>query len=59
METIIKLIVDNGISVACVGYLMYFQLVTMRDISKTMKETVIALNGVNERLVDIEKKIGE
>ena len=58
MQDIIKLIVDNGISVACVGYLMYFQLVTMRDISKTMKETVIALNNVNERLLDIEKKIG-
>lgn len=58
MEEIIKLIVDNGISVACVGYLMYFQLVTMRDISTTMKETVIALNNVNERLLDIEKKIG-
>lgn len=59
MQDLIKLIVDNGISVACVGYLMYFQLVTMRDISKTMKETVVALNSVNERLVDIEKKIGE
>lgn len=59
MEQIFKLIVDNGISVACVAYLMYFQLVTMKDITKAMNQTVLALNSVNERLVDIEKKIGE
>lgn len=58
MEQIVKILVDNGIAVACVGYFMYFQLVTMKDITKVMNETVRALDNVNERLLDIEKKIG-
>ena len=55
MESIIKIIADYGISIVCVGYLMYFQIVTMRDIMKIMQETVTGLNNVNERLMDIEK----
>ena len=59
METIIKIIADYGISIACVGYLMYFQIVTMRDVMKIMQETVTGLNNVNERLVDIEKVLNK
>lgn len=59
MNEIIKVIVDNGVSVGCVVYLMYFNFVTMKDITKAMNQTVLALNSMNERLVDIEKKIGE
>lgn len=50
MEELINLIVQNGIGVGCVVYLIYFQ-------STTMKEMLTTLNGINERLVLIEEKI--
>ena len=52
MEEIIQLIVDNGIGVACVIYLIYFQ-------STTMKEMLASLKVIGERLTAIETKIGE
>lgn len=51
MEGLIKLIVDNGISVVCVGYLIYFNLTTMKDL-------VTALNNINIRLTVIEDVLG-
>lgn len=50
MESLIKLIVDNGISVVCVAYLIYFQ-------ATTMKSMLNALNIINERLTRIETKL--
>lgn len=50
MEDIIKVIADNGISVVCVAYMIYFQSVTMRDVVK-------ALGAITERLTVIEAKI--
>ena len=51
MGEIVKLITDNGISVGCVVYLIYFQLTTM-------KEMLTALNNINTRLSIIEDHIG-
>ena len=51
MEELIKLLVDNGIGVACVAYLIYFQ-------STTMKEMLATLNSINNRLTAIETTIG-
>ena len=50
MEELIKLLVDNGIGVACVAYLIYFQ-------STTMKEILATLNSINSRLTVIEKTV--
>lgn len=50
MDALIKLIVDNGLSVVCVAYLIYFQ-------STTMKSMLGTLNSINERLSVIETKI--
>lgn len=50
MDNLIKLIVDNGLSVVCVAYLIYFQ-------STTMKSMLTTLNSINERLTVIETKI--
>lgn len=49
MESLIKLIVDNGIGIACVGYLMYFQSTTMQKILET-------LNSIDKRLSIIEER---
>lgn len=50
MEELIKLIVDNGISVVCVGYLIYFSLTTMKDIQKTMAEMTTTLEVIKEEI---------
>lgn len=47
MEELIKLLVDNGIGVACVAYLIYFQCTTMKEMLGT-------LNSINNRLTAIE-----
>lgn len=52
MQEIIQMIVDNGIGVFCVAYLIYFQ-------STTMKEMLATLGIISERLTAIETKIGE
>lgn len=49
-EDLVKLIVDNGISVICVCYMIYFQ-------STTMKEMLNALASINERLARIENEL--
>lgn len=50
MEELMNLIVNNGIGVVCVAYLIYFQ-------STTMKEMLNTLNSINTRLSIIEDKI--
>lgn len=52
LEQFIKIIVDNGIGVFCVGYLVYFQ-------STTMKQMLNTLNKMSERLTGIETRIEE
>lgn len=49
MEELVKLLVDNGLSVICVAYLIYFQ-------STTMKEMLNTLNSIDKRLAIIEEK---
>ena len=50
MDALIKLIVDNGISVVCVAYLIYFQ-------STTMTRMLSTLNLISGRLAKIETKL--
>ena len=50
MEGLVKLIVDNGISIVCVAYLIYFQ-------STTMKSMENILNAIEQRLCVIEDKL--
>lgn len=50
MQELINLIVNNGIGVVCVAYLIYFQ-------HTTLKEMLHTLNSINLRLTIIEEKI--
>lgn len=52
MEELVRLVVDNGIGVACVIYLMYFQHTTMTKMLESM-------NLISERLAKIESKLDE
>lgn len=49
MEEMVKLLVDNGLSVICVAYLIYFQ-------STTMKQMLNTLNSIDKRLSIIEER---
>lgn len=51
MEEIINFILNSGIGVVCVAYLIYFQNTTMKDIVKI-------LNAIDKRLIIIETKVG-
>ena len=50
MEDFVNMIVNNGLGVACVAYMIYFQ-------NTTMKEMLTALNQINVRLATIEHDI--
>ena len=63
IDEVINLIINNGIGVACVGYMIYFQFTTMKDISKSMSEMVTSLELIKEEIKDLKstktKKKGE
>lgn len=55
MKEIIDLIVNNGIGIVCVGYLIYFQLITMRDLTKTL-ETISTRLAIIEDNMNLPHK---
>lgn len=57
IKSIVDIIVNNGIGVACVIYMIYFQLTTMKDMNTTLTTMTTTLQGINERLKDVEEKI--
>ena len=50
ISEIIQLLVDNGLAVFCVGYLIYFQHTTMTKMLET-------LGNIDKRLAIIEDKM--
>lgn len=57
MEEIINLLVNNGIGVVCVAYLIYFQSTTMKEMNKTLDKVNENLTRMNERLSSIENQV--
>ena len=57
MEAIIKLIIDNGIGIVCVGVVVYDHLVNQKKIVEVMEKITEALHGVWNRLTRIEDKL--
>lgn len=57
MGDLIQLIVNNGIGVVCVGYMIYFQLTTMKEMNKTMNEVSTSLKLMNQDIEEIKNKI--
>lgn len=55
MEDLIKLVVDNGIGVFCVVYIIIFQSTTLKDIQNTLIEISKNLTLMNERLEKLER----
>lgn len=59
MSDLIQLIVNNGIGVVCVAYMIYFQLTTMKEMNKTMNEVSTSLKLMNQDIEEIKNKINE
>ena len=58
MEELIKIIADNGISVACVFFLMYYILVVQRDTKTVLQNMITSINEMNKTLISICAIIG-
>lgn len=56
MPDIINLIINNGIGVVCVAYLIYFQTTTMKDLSKNQEKTNDLLEKMTYRIENIERR---
>lgn len=59
MPDIINLIINNGIGVVCVAYLIYFQTTTMKDLTKNQEKTNDLLEKMTYRIENIEKRFKE
>lgn len=57
MSDLIQLIVNNGIGVVCVGYMIYFQLTTMKEMNKTMNDVSTSLKLMNQDIEEIKGKL--
>lgn len=69
-KIIVDFIFQYGVGFVCVGYLIYDKLVNAKenqkvmqeivnDNKKTNQEIVITLTKMNDRLEDIERKLGD
>jgi hypothetical protein len=57
MNDLIQLIVNNGIGVVCVAYMIYFQLTTMKEMNKTLTEITTSLKLMNQDIEEIKNKV--
>lgn len=50
MEDMINLIVNNGIGIVCVGYMIYFQSTTLKEIQNNQEKTNLLLEKMIDRI---------
>lgn len=50
MEDLINLIVNNGIGIVCVGYMIYFQSTTLKEIQNNQEKTNLLLEKMIDRI---------
>lgn len=58
VQDILNLIANYGIGIVCVGYLIYFQSTTMKDMKDTLLEISKTLVSLDNRLHELEEKKG-
>lgn len=56
MQELITNILNNGIGVVCVAYLIYFQSTTMKKISENQEKNNDLLQMMINRLENLERK---
>lgn len=59
MQELIQLIINNGIGVVCVAYLIYFQQTTLKKLTENQEKTNLVLQGISDRLENLEGGRGE
>lgn len=57
MEEIVQLITNYGLGIACIGYIIYMQNTTMKDMNNILSKMTDTLNGIDTRLTLIEDKL--
>ena len=57
LDAVMQILADQGISVLCVVYLMWFSATKMEKQNQIMSEMVSALTAINTRLDAIEDKV--
>ena len=57
IDAVMQILADQGISVLCVVYLMWFSATKMEKQNQIMSEMVSALTAINTRLDAIEDKV--
>lgn len=58
VQDILNLIANYGIGIVCVGYLIYFQSTTMKDMKDTLLEISKTLVSLDNRIHELEEKKG-
>ena len=59
MNDLVQLIINNGIGVVCVAYLIYFQATTMKDMNKALNEVSTSLKLMNQDIEEIKNKLNK
>lgn len=54
VQSIIDLVINNGLGVVCVIYMIYFQMTTMKEMSQTIMKMNTSLELITDRLENIE-----
>ena len=57
LDAVMQILADQGISVLCVVYLMWFSATKLEKQNQIMAEMVSALTAINTRLDAIEDKV--
>lgn len=57
MEEIIQAISNYGVGIFCIGYIIYMQSTTMKDMNNVLTKMTATLNGIDTRLSIIEDKL--
>ena len=55
MEDIINLMMNHGLGIVCVAYLIWFQSTTMKEMSITLNNINTNLTAMNERINNLEE----
>ena len=57
LDAVMKILADQGISVLCVVYLMWFSATKLEKQNEIMAQMVATLTAINTRLDAIEDKV--
>jgi hypothetical protein len=57
LQSIVDLVMNNGLGVICVIYMIYFQMTTMKEMSQTISKMNTSLELITTRLENIEDNL--